>query len=184
MQGMSMPRFPPRVHLAIDPAPSVCGFGIGHPTMKKPVSGSFKPPAGSAVKLDYVYQWVRTTIATYRVTDVAVETIFMKNPESFRSQVEIMAAIRLACHHQKVGLREVGVNAWRHRFLGASHAPKTIKSVSERRRWLKAAAVQACAERGWEVEGHDEADACGLLDYALALDHPDFGARGALFKAA
>lgn len=81
----------------------------------------------------------------------------------------VAAAAGLAAHAmsfaEAIGCRwrPVGIAAWRRHWIGK--LPRGTKTPD-----LKAMAMRRCRDIGWEVLKHDEAEACGLLDYQLSLD--------------
>lgn len=60
----------------------------------------------------------------------------------------------------KVGIegREVAIDDWRNHFVGFTKGGRDL---------LKAAAIDACRNRGWAPKTDDEAEALGVLDYGL-----------------
>ena len=62
----------------------------------------------------------------------------------------------------------VAIQSWRSHFLGVAQAPKGMAKGDVRTNWLKDAAIKKCMERGWLVQYHDEAEALGIMDFALA----------------
>jgi len=56
----------------------------------------------------------------------------------------------------------VNMKSWRRHFLGSM--PRGTKTKA-----LKDYAIERCRHYGWKPKTHDEADALGLLDYALDL---------------
>lgn len=60
-----------------------------------------------------------------------------------------------------ISWRPVSIVAWRRHFLGKM--PRGIKTPD-----LKAMAMRRCRELGFDVNKHDAAEACGLLDYELS----------------
>jgi hypothetical protein len=70
------------------------------------------------------------------------------------------------CHH-KVELREATVSSVRVHFIG-----QNMKSAL-----AKEATIRQCHTLGWEVETHDEADACALWDFQCAYLNPRLAAH-------
>ncbi len=73
---------------------------------------------------------------------------------------------------------KVHISEWRKHFIGRGAAFKTDP---------KQLALQRCAEYGWHTDVADEAEACGILDFALTLvgedHHPRPWRDAALLKA-
>ncbi len=63
------------------------------------------------------------------------------------------------CFKLKIPCRQAEMRDWRKHFFG-----KCTGGRDE----LKRAAVEACRLREWPVDGDDQADAAGVLDYGLA----------------
>jgi hypothetical protein len=63
------------------------------------------------------------------------------------------------CYKLGIPCRQAEMRDWRKHFLGRSTGG---------REELKKAAIEACHARGWAVDGDDQADAVGVLDYGLA----------------
>lgn len=77
----------------------------------------------------------------------------------------IAAHIESFCYAKNLRCRYVSMGAWRRTFVG--------KGAGERSKTFKDWALQRCRELGWNARSHDEADAQGILDYAIGLD-PEF----------
>lgn len=74
-----------------------------------------------------------------------------------------------------IGCYEIQISEWRKHFIGRGGGFKKIKGT---KKYLpgedpKELAVRRCAQYGWHTAIHDEADACGVLDYALTMI-PDY----------
>jgi hypothetical protein len=61
---------------------------------------------------------------------------------------------------------------WRSEFIGS--IPNHLDTKEERRAWYKAEALRRCEDRGWPVASDHEAEACGVLNYGLCLDYPNY----------
>lgn len=64
-------------------------------------------------------------------------------------------------------IKEVSNGDWIKHFLGAGNVPRSGDA-------RKKAVFRMCGIRGWSPENHDEGDALGILDYALATESADF----------
>jgi hypothetical protein len=60
------------------------------------------------------------------------------------------------------------------RFLGINRRPKDSKSDENYWKWL---ALKVAAQRNWFCTVHDEAEALGILDYALHTLSPAYRLR-------
>jgi hypothetical protein len=88
-----------------------------------------------------------------------------------------MQGIALELAHAR-GIRAAGVAiaSWRAHWIGQGVAPKHLAS-KDRTPWLKDMAMKRAAERGWLTQFHDEAEALGIMDFALACLDADYGHR-------
>lgn len=77
----------------------------------------------------------------------------------------IAGHIESFCYAKNIRCRQVGMGAWRRFFVGKGAGEKTATFKS----WSR----DRCRQLGWNVRDHDEADACGILAYAVSLD-PEF----------
>jgi Holliday junction resolvasome RuvABC endonuclease subunit len=165
--------------LALDQARNRIGWALGSVDMERPLCGVHPLPSVGArhgAMLGHVRDWLDTMIKTYHVHHLIYETPFAGvNIENFAVVNKMLGVIELVCDDHEIGCVRAAPVEWRARFLGCGAAPKAIgKGLSKsaaraaRTEWLKQASVAACVARGWPVENHDEADACGLLDFGLA----------------
>lgn len=165
-------------YLALDQAPRLIGWALGDVDMLAPLTGVLSIGKRSVDPADMVIttrDWVKDQIQCYRVSKVIAEQPFYAaNMASFALACEQLGVIRLVCAKMQVELVTVPPNEWRMRFLGVCRAPAGIDK-NKRRDWLKGQAIRACYLRKWDVKSHDEADACGILEWALSSDFKGFG---------
>lgn len=167
------------IYLALDQSPKRIGWARASAGDVPTCGVEALPRDGrrDAVFMEAAYVWVRRQIRDEFVTEVVVECAFAgMDPEIYSRSCKLIGAIEWACHRAEVRCREAEPPKWRARFIGRAQAPKSIKGNHLRRKWLKEQAMKACEARGWPVQCDDEAEACGILDYVMALDDPDYGA--------
>lgn len=121
--------------------------------------------------------WLRFKIKADEITHVIHEAIFIS-----KDRLDIIAIRRLygmrarlleLCHRHNINRHEATVGAWRSEFIGCTAAPKNVQG-SDRRPWLKQAAVNKCRELGHDVKNDDEAEAIGLLHFERVRLFPEY----------
>lgn len=160
--------------LALDPATNT-GWAAWKPGMEKPASGSFELPTSPE---DLGRVGYRVHVELNRLLQVhGFERVYYEAPippSQMMGQIQlhtiakaftIAGHIESFCYAKGLRCRQVGMGAWRRAFVGKGAGEKTATFKS----WAK----ERCAQLGWNVRSHDEADACGILDYAIGLD-PQF----------
>lgn len=172
-------------YLALDQAPSVIGWAIGSPDTTPRTGTQPVPKHGEnyGATLSYVSKWLTEACSAHHVRQVVFESPFiggLTNPTVVRSMCSLADHIDFWCFSMGIPCREVSVQTWRKHFLGRGTAPRNAAvGPKAARQWLKTQAMTACAARRWDVRTDHEADACGILDYVLACDFPDYAARTA-----
>lgn len=89
-------------------------------------------------------------------------------------QFALFAYFQVFCVQQKIDFEMVEIYEWRKRARIPTQRPKWAKHDEN---WLKDAARVACAERGWLIENHHQAEAMLMLDYALAMHSKEYSHR-------
>lgn len=169
------------VVLALDIAKHRTGWAVGGPGWERPkwkhysLAGDWDRHEGQRL-----HQWrtfLETKIDEFKVTYIAMERPFIDlKAFDYNGTCPIlqMHGILLELAHAR-GIRAgaVSIASWRSHFLGTSKAPAGL-AAAQRTSALKDMAMRRCAERGWLPEYHDEAEALGILDFALACLDPDY----------
>ncbi len=179
---------PTKHYLALDQAKTKCGFAFGSLGMEAPLSGVLQLPSVGrrhGVLMAHFRDWLATNIHVYHVEKVIYEVPFGgRDLETFAVVNKLLGVIELACEDAGIICCCATSHEWRKRFLGASQPPKRLfagmtkgRAQRARRDTLKLAAMATCAYHGWKVETDDAAEACGLLDFLLALDFPEYRKR-------
>lgn len=164
--------------LALDQSPARVGFAYGAVTMSKPASGVFRLDK-SRMEVSF-RDWLQAMVTLRGIRRVAFEEPFVGSKMNQGMLMKILALpaiIRLVCND--CGLDEplaAPQPTWRKHFIGVGIAPR---KMSNSRKWLKDEAMRACVERDWYVESDDEAEACGILDWALSKESAEYGASSA-----
>lgn len=187
------------MYLALDQSPSRVGWARGGPQMSAPETGLlFLPKFGDqhAILMDLTWDFVRSQIIEHGVTKVGFEAPYMgANPKNHRDACAQVAAIEWGCSRRDVACVEYTNGQWRKRFIGTTRGPyepdRSLKgkrleaakrrASAENRAWLKRRSIEECEKRGWPIyldgkPSDDIAEACGMLDYLLSLDFPEYGA--------
>ncbi len=164
--------------LALDIAMHRTGWALGGPDWPRPQWGTFE-----------TVNWGKGTegknLSNFRkfldekgtaLTALVIEQVFVDNRNggmNFQwngTQAQLMlsgVALQWA-DDRGIAVNEINIDDWRMRFLGLNRKPKDFKSDSK---YWKNLALRRAAERNWFCTHHDEAEALGILDYALfALD--------------
>lgn len=169
------------VVLALDIAKHRTGWAIGSPGMDRPYWGHYSL-AGEWDKHEglRLHQWrnfLEATINRHGVTYIAIERPFVDTDDfNYNGSIPILQmwgiALELA-EARKLRHGVVSIGSWRQHFLGTAKAPAGL-AKAQRTNALKDMAMRQCAHRGWLPEFHDEAEALGIMDFALACLDPDY----------
>jgi hypothetical protein len=157
--------------LALDPATKT-GWAAWKPGMDRPASGSFDLPS---IEDDLGAVGFRVHVELNRLLTVhGFERLFYEAPippSQLMGQIQLVTIAKIFtiaghiesfCYAKKLRCRQVGMGAWRRHFVG--------KGAGEKTATFKSWARDRCRQLGWNVRSHDEADACGILAYAVSLD--------------
>lgn len=163
--------------LGIDPA-TVTGFAHGE-LGRRPIGGTIGLTGHRGLRYNTLMGRVRQLIQDNEIDMVYVESSYItlyarkSGITISQDQVELaygyLAAIRMACDRSGVAERVVLVSAneWRSK-AAIGRVPKHLQGA-ERRKWLKAQAMQRCADYGWSPKTEDEAEAMLIWAYAECL---------------
>ena len=158
--------------LALDLSVRSTGFAIWSTGQAKPASGTW----ALADSVDYAARAYvrlhRQLLDLHRVSpiDEAVfeEAIPGAALHGHTNVKTLAAAAGLAAHVESfaeacgIRYRAVNLSSWRRHFIGKM--PRGTKSPD-----LKAIAMRRCRDLGFDVNRHDAAEACGLLDYQVSV---------------
>jgi Holliday junction resolvasome RuvABC endonuclease subunit len=160
--------------LALDLAKTI---GWARSTTRAPIIGS-RTFEGRKPLADFRV-WLNAEIVQHRVETLAIEGIFVgMNPLSTLTLAMMHGVAHEVAQSRNLRVMVMTQGEWRRHFLGPVSVPKGYVK-DKRRRWLKNEARKACARKGWLVKSDDEADAAGILDYALAKLDPHYGVASA-----
>lgn len=162
------------VVLALDLAKRRTGWAVGSPDMKRPMWGVYETQEWDRQQGKRLHEWrqfLQRKITEHGVTYIAFEHLIIP-PKEFNHESHVpmaqMHGIALEVAEElKLRTGSVTVQAWRKAFLGSAVAPKHLAS-KDRTPWLKDAAMKQAASRGWLPQYHDEAEALGIMDFALS----------------
>lgn len=156
---------------ALDPA-THCGWARWRPGMERPASGAFDLPSGDEDLGRVGYQLHYELAQAHKFEKI--ERLFYEAPippsnMMGRTQLHVTAKvftiaghIESFCYAKNIRCRVVGMGAWRRFFVG--------RGAGEKGATFKAWARERCRQLGWDTRSHDEADALGILAYAISLD--------------
>jgi hypothetical protein len=157
--------------LALDPATRT-GWAHWAPGMARPASGSFELPS-SPDDLGRAGFVLHRELARL-LKDHGFQRVYYEAPlppsrmmgvtqlHTIAKVFCIASHIESFCCALNLRCRQVPQGAWRKAFVG--------KGGGEKSATFKAWARERCEQLGWPVRSHDEAEACGILHYAIGLD--------------
>ena len=163
------------VVLALDIALRRTGWAVGWLGMQRPFWGVHETVGDwDGREGEHLHAWRRFLEARFdehAVTCIAMELPFIDGKAfnfSGTQAVLQMQGIALELAHAR-GIKAFGVAiaSWRSHWIGRGIAPKHLEQ-KERTPWLKDQAMKRAADRGWLALHHDEAEALGIMDCALA----------------
>lgn len=162
--------------LGLDPATS-CGWATWGPGMDRPRSGTFELPSAEEDLGRVGYELhvnLNSLLQAQPFERVYYEAPIPPSNMMGRTQMHttakafcIASHIESFCyamrqHGRPMRCRQVGMGQWRRFFVG--------KGAGEKGAVFKSWARERCRQLGWTVRNFDEADACGVLAYAVSLD--------------
>lgn len=167
--------------LALDISVRRTGWAIGHYGMSRPLWGHYSDTGDwtkkSGERLNAWRRWLKAKVAEHGVTYIATERLMVpKNEFNYDSHIPMSKLHGVVEElHVDLGIRggTVHVATWRSGFLGTAVAPKHLGS-NARTNWFKGEAIRKCMERGWLTATHDEAEALGIMDFALSCLDEDY----------
>lgn len=156
--------------LALDIA-SRTGWAAGRERDAAPLTGFYdiQRAGGEALgpTLANFRDWLSTMISLHRPTLIVFEAPLNLHAgmpttlQTVRVLLGLASVVELMCEDRHIDCAEVKVEEWRMHFLGRARRgrddPKDI---------LKRLCLERCRELGWDVRGHDAADAAGLWHFA------------------
>lgn len=171
----------PLVVLALDIAKHRTGWAVGSPMMNRPYWGVWQMPMPwdrhEGERLDAFYNFLLSKINEHRVSYVAMERLLIDMKDFDYNGTVPMAQMHgtalLAARHTGCRQGAVAISSWRAHFIGGAQAPKHL-GKTQRTGWLKDEAIKKCLARGWMPELHDEAEALGIMDFALSCLDEDY----------
>jgi hypothetical protein len=160
----------------LDQAPAGTGFAYG--------DGSSRPEWGYKSFHDYgdnegllarhVCFWFKAFAKSAGVEKVYTEQIIVYPqridiPVLLR-QAGVVVGIGFAAADLGIKHYQADVGKWRKHFLRTAGGSTEV---------LKNLAMVRCADRGWLIDNHHIAEACGIWDYALCMEDPSYRHRSA-----
>lgn len=167
--------------LGID-AGSSTGFAYGDPGTR-PTIGTIRLDSGMGPgrRFNTLEGRIRNLISVYEIDAVFLESVWVpRDPTKIDTkQLSLgfgwQTCIQMACEKEGLGSNRVHIippDEWRSMTLETTKAPKSVIGASERRKWLKQAAMDACRARGWVVPNNDAAEAALLWEFGIEYTKP------------
>lgn len=171
----------PLVVMALDISVRRTGWAIGSPDWPRPYWSTYADGGDwtkqSGERLHAWRAFLKSKIAEHGVTYLATERLMIPKDEfNYDSHIPMSKLHGIVEElHVDLGIRggSVHVATWRAGFLGTAVAPKHLGSA-QRTNWFKDEAVRKCMQRGWLTSVHDEAEALGIMDFALYCLDEDY----------
>lgn len=172
----------PLVVLALDIAKHRTGWAIGSPGMNRPYWGTFQLEGQWERRegecLERWEDFLISLMDEHAVTYLAMERLIIDMRDFTYDGTVPMAqmhgAAMLLARRRKIRSGGVAIASWRAHFLGTKEAPKGLAKGSQRTNWFKDEAIRKCIQRNWYASLHDEAEALGIMDFALACLDADY----------
>jgi hypothetical protein len=161
--------------LALDIALRRTGWAVGWSGMSRPFWGVHDTVGDwdgrEGERLHAWRRFLEARLAEHAVTCIAMELPFIDGRAlSFNGTVAVLQMQGLAlelAHARCIRAAGVAIASWRAHWIGHGVAPKHL-ARKERTPWLKDVAMKRAAELGWLTQFHDEAEALGIMDFALS----------------
>ena len=118
--------------------------------------------------------------ASFEITHLVFEHVFVNaNPKQFQwngteAQLMLLGVAVEWAEQRGIAQLKADIDDWRMRFLGLNRKPKDGTAGSD---YWKTMALRRAAELNIYCEHHDEAEAIGILDFALAALDPAYRRR-------
>lgn len=162
-----------RTFLALDLSVKSTGFALWTEGQALPAAGTWALAPGIEWASRAYVRLHRNLMDLHTVSPIDEitfeEAILAVQLRGFTNAKTLAAAAGLAAHVESFaeafGIRHRAVNlaTWRRHFIGKM--PRGTKTPD-----LKAMAMRRCRDLGFDVQKHDAAEACGLLDYNLSVN--------------
>jgi len=94
-------------------------------------------------------------------------------PDASHYLIGLVAVVRAQAHDLGIQSVEYNIGSVRKHFIGTHFTKKDFPTVSESAavKIIKGKVLTRCRALGWEVSDYDQADACGLWDYACSREN-------------
>ena len=169
------------VYLGLDLS-SETGWAIKSADNRPPVCGTYRfkqtGPDLAACFLPFM-DFLDELTREHDIEAWCYETVFagdMADPLKLCKHFGRPVVVEIRARQIGVKCKEVMSSSWRKNFIGVGQGPRGL-SRTKRQTWLKRRALQECRIRNWPVENHNEAEACGILNFWLCHDFPDYAAN-------
>lgn len=178
-------------YLALDQGSLRIGWASGYPDMEAPTFGTYTPPSLRAPNGEDLIGVVLEGIEGFLldrfgkgVTHVFLESVYFddaqrSNPVTFAKLATVKNFVEYVCLKNRTQIMRCEVvepAQWRKHFLGYADKRGLQPGVASS---LKSEAIMLCGRLGWSVHNEHEAEACGILSWALASNFPDYAIKTA-----
>jgi hypothetical protein len=171
------------VYLALDQSTTNIGWARASPGWERPECNTYRPPPAQAPDgrllrfvplLLGIEPFLEAQIERHGVSHVFIESVYfddsdMGNVRVFDQLSTVRDFVHYVCGKWGIPCEEVEPKTWRKHFLGYWRKQDLSDDVS-----LKDAAMTMCRHVGWSVVDEHQAEAIGILTYALCRDYPRF----------
>lgn len=160
--------------LALDISMTRTGWALGGPDWGKPLHGVFETanwPKRQGYNLKNWRKFLDARAASFEITHLVFEHVFVNaNAKQFQwngteAQLMLLGVAVEWAEQRGIAQLKADIDDWRMRFLGLNRKPKDGTAGSD---YWKTMALRRAAELNIYCEHHDEAEAIGILDFALA----------------
>lgn len=176
-------RFKPKNrYLALDQSLTHTGWAIASPDVKRVRWGTYTAPAivspAGKEEIQVVMHGIQTFLTGQfkdGVTHVFIETVYFDAKRDNLAMYAKLTTVRNFIHYlcsleeQCQRCEEIAPKTWRKHFIGVTNSSELPPGET-----LKSRAMDVCSRIGWSVSNEHQAEACGILTYALCRDYPDF----------
>ena len=159
--------------LAFDLSMTRTGWALGSSDGTPPKWGVFETsdwPKNQGRELFAFRQLLDSFTRQHLIDLICVEHVFVDaNPMKFQfngteGQMMLKGVLEEFAYSKDIRCASVAVADWRQYFLGLNRRPKEAKGDEK---YWKDLALRVAAQRNWYCTWHDEAEALGIMDYAL-----------------
>lgn len=162
--------------LALDIAMHRTGWALRGSDWDKPQWGVFETRDWAKAEAENLHVWRKHMMAHFdvrpEISHLVIEQVFVdvRSSNKFQfagtqAQMMLSGIAMQVAYERGAKVMQVNIDDWRKQFLGHNRKPKDFKNDDK---YWKTLAMKVAARRDWYVTYHDEAEALGIVNYALA----------------